>query len=399
MVFRPKIRKVLTLLFGCSWVLLLLWEFPAVRIAVSSSLIRWSGDASVLDPTLPISRFAPEQALVPVERHLLDHPRFSPVEIHGHLFKLTPEKVKAVSAGLDRTGTRLFVDLALTTVTPEQYGELRRLTRSEPRIIHFPGLNWEHAKNDDFDGIVHDLEAIVKQGGVRGIKIWKNFGLDVKAEDERFLAVKTKNGKLLAIDDPRLDGVWDLCSKHHLIVGMHTADPPSFFRLPDAHNERYLELIRHPDWSFFNSPPFEELLAARERLYRRRRDLTFIGQHFAELAHNLKEASRLLDENPNVYLDIAQRIDELGRQPYAARRFLIKYQDRILYGTDGAPDYEKARIYWRFLETDDEYFDYHPPHKPKKGVWKIYGLGLPESVLKKIYFQNAERLLSRAGRG
>ncbi|MBI3395527.1 MAG: amidohydrolase family protein, partial [Spirochaetia bacterium] len=136
-----------------------------------------------------------------------------------------------------------------------------------------------------------------------------------------------------------------------------------------------------------------DLLAERESMFKRRPDVIFVSLHFGELAHDLKKAGALLDHCPNVYFDIAQRIDELGRQPRAAREFLLRYQDRILYGIDGPPDLEKARIYWRFLETTDEYFDYFPPYKPRKGLWTISGVGLPPSVLKKLYYDNAARLL------
>ena len=131
----------------------------------------------------------------------------------------------------------------------------------------------------------------------------------------------------------------------------------------------------------------------RDRLFTRRKDVTFVALHFGEFAHDLSRAQDLLDRHPNVYVDIAQRIDELGRQPRAAREFLIKNQNRILYGTDGLPDPEKLKIYWRFLETDDEYFDYFPAGTNRKGVWKIYGVKLPPDVLRKIYYSNAARLL------
>lgn len=378
-----RIERIKNFLIGAlivSNLVLALNSIPSVRLGIHDLLVRWTGSASLIDRDLALPLFDPEEILVRTASFAPKGEAMANIEIHGHIFdRFDPEKF---SAGLDRNHTRLFVNLALRTVTADQYKKLLEMTASEKRIIHFPGLNWEHTALDRFDLIASDLEAIAKMGA-RGIKIWKNLGLEVRRAD----------GSLLRLDDPALDPVWDVCRRYRLLVGIHTADPPAFFLPPDSKNERIIELMRRPEWSFTNGPGFDELIEQRDRLFKRRRDVTFIAQHFGELAHDLNRAARLLDENPNVYLDIAQRIDELGRQPFAARRFLILHQDRILFGTDGLPDPEKTTIYNRFLESADEYFDYHPAHKPKKGLWKIYGLQLPEGVMKKIYFDNAAKLL------
>jgi predicted TIM-barrel fold metal-dependent hydrolase len=329
-----------------------------------------------------LSTFEPRSELI-TEEHVLTKPLFPVIEFHGHIFKEFNKE--SFFKELNKNHAEYFINLALRTVTKEDFVKLLDKTGNDKRILHFPGLNWEKTKTDDYKGMANDLEEIVKMGNVKGIKLWKDFGLKHRK----------KNGKLIRMDDPDLDPVWDVCEKYNLLVAMHTADPPAFFREVDRHNERLPELSRHSDWSFTGGdlPSFQDLLDQRDRLFKRKPRIRFIAQHFGELAHDLNQASRMLDTNPSVWVDMAQRIDELGRQPGASRAFIIKYQNRILYGTDGMPDYEKARVYWRFLETKDEYFDYHPLHKPKKGIWKIYGLGLPETVLRKIYYNNSVKLL------
>ncbi|MCE9599250.1 MAG: amidohydrolase family protein [Spirochaetia bacterium] len=385
-------RKILIWILGISYVFLFLWAFAPIRQTIKLSVLSMFGAARSKFSSVPediyLSSFQPTPELVPVSVTEPARPKFDVIEFHGHLFADRfggpPEDL---AAQMQKGGIKYFIDLALFTSTLKEYQKLVEKTHQD-NVIHFVGFNWKHlreAKTDDFGvGMAKDLEEIAK-AGVRGVKLWKNFGL----------IEKTPDGKLLAMDDPRLDPVWDVCAKYKLLVAIHTADPPAFFRPVNQFNERFDELGRRPEWSFDSPdlPKLDEILAQRERLFKRRKDVTFVALHFGELAHNLKRAASLLDTNPNVSLDIAQRIDELGRQPFAAREFLIKYQDRILFGTDGLPDYKKIKIYWRFLETSDEYFDYYPAGGNRKGVWKIYGVHLPDPVLKKIYYTNAARLL------
>jgi predicted TIM-barrel fold metal-dependent hydrolase len=173
----------------------------------------------------------------------------------------------------------------------------------------------------------------------------------------------------------------------------HTADPDAFFTPIDRFNERYEELAAHPDWSFFGSPvPKAALLEQRDHVIARHPKTTFVCAHLAESSENLAYVANLLDRNPNLYADISARAAELGRQPYTARKFLLKYADRILFGADLLPDAEMYRLYYRFLETADEYFDY-PSHASRQGRWSIYGIFLPDEVLRKIYRENALKLL------
>lgn len=384
-MLQSKWKKIGIGVFVLSWFVLLLLTFSSVRVYLRVQLIHLLGFHSGEMPdeyaeTIPVQSFRPEQQLVPVNPEIIEQPAYPVVEIHGHLFGTNQDKLREM---MKRSNTRLFIDQALRTNTLEKFKEHRKNFPDE-KVLIFAGLNWERSGPDFAAKMADDLEEIAKDGKIKGIKVWKDFGL-----------YRAPNGKLLTIDSLEMKPVWDVVAKYNLIVAMHTADPPAFFEPINGKNERFIELSRHPDWSFKGEsyPSFEELLKQRENLYKRRRDIRFIGQHFAELGHNLKEADRLMSENPNVWLDTAQRIDELGRQPRAAREFFLKYQDRILYGTDGTPKMKKIQIYWRFFETDDESFAYHPPEKPPKGLWKISGIDLPESVLRKVYYKNAIDLL------
>jgi predicted TIM-barrel fold metal-dependent hydrolase len=172
------------------------------------------------------------------------------------------------------------------------------------------------------------------------------------------------------------------------------SDPKAFFTPVDQYNERYDELGQHPDWSFYGDefPSKNEILEARNRVIKRHPKTIFIGAHFGNLPEELEVVGQWLNTYPNFYVDIDARISELGRQPYTARKFFIKYQDRILFGTDTPCNAEAYRLYFRFLETDDEYIDPTSAHK-LQGRWMIYGLFLPDEVLEKIYNKNALKIL------
>jgi predicted TIM-barrel fold metal-dependent hydrolase len=196
------------------------------------------------------------------------------------------------------------------------------------------------------------------------------------------------------IDDERFAPIFEFCGEHSFPVMFHTADPTAFFHAIDASNERYEELAAHPDWSFFSSPVSKrQLLNQRDHVIRRHPKTTFVGAHCAELGEDLGLLGSLLDELPNLHIDFSARTPELGRQPYSARELFLKYSDRILFGTDLLPNVEMYQLYYRFLETADEYFEY-PSHASRQGRWNIYGIFLPDDVLLKVYRENALKLLT-----
>ncbi|MEM6689307.1 MAG: amidohydrolase family protein, partial [Planctomycetota bacterium] len=226
-------------------------------------------------------------------------------------------------------------------------------------------------------------EAVAE--GASGLKIFKRFGLGYRNPD----------GSLIQIDDRRWDPIWKACGELKIPVIIHTSDPAAFFEPVDKNNERYEELTRHPDWSFAGDefPSRMELLEARNRVIARNPKTNFIGAHVANHSEDLQVVSRWLDKFPNLYIEPASRISELGRQPFTARKFLIKYADRLMFGTDGPWPETRLKIYWRFFETRDQYFDYSEKSPPPQGLWRIYGVDLPEDVLRKLYHENAKRLI------
>ena len=220
--------------------------------------------------------------------------------------------------------------------------------------------------------------------GAKGLKFHKSLGLGYRYKD----------GKYLMPDDAKMDPIYETCGKYHRPIMIHTADPAAFFTPLDKDNERWHELNQHPDWLFYGKdyPKREELLDAFIHAVAKHPRTTFIGAHFGNNAEDVAKVAQWLDKYPNLVIDIDARISELGRQPYTARKFLIKYQDRVMFGTDTTCRREAYRIYYRFLETDDEYFDCAASHH-LQGFWMIYGVFLPKDVLEKIYCKNAERLL------
>ncbi len=224
-----------------------------------------------------------------------------------------------------------------------------------------------------------------KGKGISGLKVFKRLGLDYRDEF----------GKLIAIDDPKLDPIWRVCGELGLPVLIHSGDPPAFFQPLGPENERWEEISRHPDWHFYGKdfPSYDELMAARNRLLERHPGTRFIGAHMASSSEDLAQLSRWMDDYPNLFVDPASRISELGRQPYTSRDFFIKYADRILFGTDGPWPENRVSLYWRFLETKDEYFPYSEKAFPPQGFWQIYGIDLPDDVLRKVYSDNATRII------
>ncbi len=263
-------------------------------------------------------------------------------------------------------------------------------TKAPQRFRIFGGIDWSQwpVRGDGFiEWAVRRLMAQA-QAGAQGLKIWKSFGLHVRDEQDH----------LVRIDDPRLDPIWGTAGSVGLPVVIHIADPVAFFDPLDEHNERWEELGLHPGWAFTSPPfpPFMQLLDAFRSLVGRHPATTFIGAHVGCYGENLEWVGRMLDECPNYHVDLSARIGELGRQPYAARKFLIQYQDRVLFGSDMGPDLEAYRLAYRVLETDDEYFNYSVGDVPQQGRWHINGVYLPDEVLMKIYAGNARRVLGES---
>jgi predicted TIM-barrel fold metal-dependent hydrolase len=324
-----------------------------------------------------------------LESHEPLRARFPAINIHAHFAKLpvTPAELFAI---LDSSGVSKVVNL------DGKEADIQQLRSDfKGRMIVFRHLWFPVGtiKDSYFDTTVARIARAVP-AGARGVKIWKNLGLHTR----------DSTGKLVHIDDPRMDPVYDKAGELHVPVMMHVGDALAIFEPLDGHNERFEQLRGGYAWSIAgqeiadpDAPSQQELVAQFARAVGKHPGTTFIGAHILFMGADLPALARLLDEHPNLYVEFCAEVPELGREPYSARAFFIKYQDRIMFGTDG-PGHKyigtrNYRAYFRFLETYDEYFDYPFRELTDGGRWKIYGLGLPDSVLRKVYATNAEKVI------
>lgn len=347
---------------------------------------------------IPLDEFRPQPRLR-VPQHLLEKASFPVVDVHthfGHRLRGSREQLDDFVRVMDRN--QIAVCVSLDGLLPDGFAEQRDYlwTSYRDRFVIFVNIDWQGRaaatdwaewachQSDFVHHVVRQLEEAAQQGA-SGLKIFKQFGLNYRNPD----------GSLMKIDDPRWDPIWQACGRLKLPVIMHTADPSAFFQPINPQNERLEELHRHPDWSFHGDkfPSREELLEARNRIVARHPETTFFAAHLGNDGEDLEQVAQWLRDYPNLYVEIASRISELGRQPYTARQFLIDHADRVLFGTDGPWPETRVRLYWRFLETYDEYFPYSEKPFPPQGFWNIYGVGLPADVLEKIYYRNAARLI------
>lgn len=311
-------------------------------------------------------------------------PKFPVIDIHNHLrdHDMTEEYLKQ----MDESGVWKTVSLDGRSENDYYKEHIERLhSVSKERFIVFFTPDFSKIDDPDFGrNEAEKLEDAVNRG-CRGMKIFKSLGL----------TLKDSSGNIVPVDDPRIDPIWAKCGELGIPVIIHVSDPKAFFTPLDRYNERYDELGAHPDWSFYGDeyPEKEDILTQRNRVFERHPETTFIATHMANLPEELGRVSMWLEKFPNMYVDINARISELGRQPYTARKFFIKYQDRILFGTDTPSNSEAYRVYYRFLETDDEYIDSSPSHH-RQGRWMIYGVFLPDEVLEKIYNKNALKVFA-----
>lgn len=328
-----------------------------------------------------------------VHQTVIDKPKFPVIDAHNHLSATfggnwINRPLSELLSAMDEAGIASLVDLDGFENEEVFEDHLKKLKEKAPeRFRVYTGPNyskWADEKNNFGEYAAQQLRAQV-QRGAQGLKIWKDLGAHVRDQ----------HGKLVQVDDERLDPLWQTAAELHLPVTIHFADPIAFYKPLDESNERWDELHAHPDWYFpaESYRPFQALYADFTRLLSRHPETTFIGAHVGCYAENLEAVDQTLAQFPNYNVDVSERISELGRQPYTARDFLIKNADRVLFGLDRPVNPQEYRCYYRFFETRDEYFDYSSTELYRQGHWKIYGVGLPDEVLKKIYYLNAERLL------
>lgn len=324
--------------------------------------------------------YNPKSSLV-VKEHAVPRARFPFVDVHSHQRRLSPADVDKLVREMDALNMQVMVNLSGGTGDRLKQTITAMKGRYPNRFVVFANLSTDDLNEPGFgQRAAARLEADVRNGA-QGLKIYKNFGMDLKYAD----------GRRVPVDDPAFDPVWEACARLGIPVLIHTGEPSVFFDPVDLTNERLLELTqfprraRPPD----KYPSFEDLMAERDRMIAKHRKTTFILAHFAYHANDLARLGRLLDRYPNVYVEVAAILAELGRQPYSTHDFMVRYQDRVLFGKD---IYEPSEYpyYFRSFETCDEYFEYY---RRRHAFWRIYGFGLPDDVLRKIYYANALRLI------
>jgi predicted TIM-barrel fold metal-dependent hydrolase len=319
------------------------------------------------------------------------------VDAHNHLGRWLSEwigdpgawtvpDVPALLDAMDSCNVRSIVNLD-GRWGEELVANLDRYDRAYPgRFATICHVDLSTAAGPGFGERAADSLRASVEAGARGLKVWKDLGLQVR--DDR--------GELVLPDDARLGPVWDVAAERTIPVFIHTADPIAFFDPVDERNERLEQLLAHPEWSFADPsyPRFERLMDALESLVAGRPETTFVGVHVGGSAEDLGRVGRLLDTYPNFHVDLAARVAELGRQPRAARDLIVRHPDRVLFGIDEFPPArENYAIYFRFLETADEHFPHSTEEVPLMGRWAISGLELPDDVLRRVYADNARRIV------
>ncbi len=329
---------------------------------------------------MSFEEYNPKSTLV-VPGHEIKRAKYPFIDIHSHQRNMSAQSLKNLVADMDALNEGVMVNLS--------GGSGNELAKSVENIAENYPNRFVVFANVDFDGAgkpgwtertVAQLEADIKKGA-RGLKVFKSLGLRNLDSD----------GKRLAVDDARLDPIWAKCGELGVPVLIHSADPKSFWDDMNSDNERWLELKTHSrrKRSDTDPAPWQQIIDEQHRMFKKHPKTKFINAHMGWYANDLQQLGKFLDEIPNMYVGIAAVIAELGRQPQNARAFFIKYQDRILFGKDSWKP-EEFPTYFRVLETNDEYFPYY---KKYHAFWAMYGLNLPDEVLKKVYYKNALSLV------
>jgi predicted TIM-barrel fold metal-dependent hydrolase len=333
-------------------------------------------------PAPSILDYRPKSTLVTAE-HLVPRAKFPAIDYHGHPQDLifSAQGLAQLKTALDALNVRMMV--SADDLSGDQLRKALDAVRASPmkdRVRILAGIDFSNVGPGWADKAIKQLDADIAAGAVGVGELPKFLGLRYRKPD----------GSRLRIDDPDLDPIWEECAKLGIPVFIHTADPEEFFKSIDLTNERWLELSlfpgrRYPQDQF---PSFDELMKERDNLFRRHPKTTFVAAHMGWHANDLGRLGKLLDDYPNVYTEVGAVLYDIGRQPHAAHDFFVKYQDRILFGKDSFQP-EEYPYYWRVFETRDEYFDYYRHYH---AFWKLYGIDLPDNVLRKVYYQNALRI-------
>ena len=339
---------------------------------------------------LTFEEYEPKSTLV-VPEHLLKRAKFPFIDVHNHQFEMSKkEKVTELVGEMDELNMRILVNLSGRGFGGDEaasdktlYGQIENTQQNFPnRFVIFTNVDFSKISEKGWtEKAVAKLVDDVKNHGAKGLKVYKSLGFNVR-----------DNGKIVPVNDPRIDAIWAKCGELGIPVIIHTADPAPFWQPMNGFNERWLELKTHAGRKRDASKgdfSFEQLMEQQHDIFRKNPKTTFINAHMGWYPNDLQKLDSLMDVFPNMYAEIGAVIAELGRQPRAAKKFFEKRQDRILFGKDSYVP-EEYMTYFRVLETEDEYFPYH---KKYHAFWRMYGLGLSDEVLKKVYYKNAIKII------
>ncbi|MFT5050512.1 MAG: putative TIM-barrel fold metal-dependent hydrolase [Chlamydiales bacterium] len=352
----------------------------AVLCACHTAAPEVSETPTVIDYDPPSSLVVPETVVT--------HAKFPFVDVHNHQWQMPTQDLDLLVDDMDALNMAVMVNLSGRVDDSEEFlrGALANVASSQPaRFLVFTNISFEGIDDPDWGTRTASQLAEDVAAGAAGLKIYKSLGMSVVDD----------SGQRVRVDDERIDPIWRMCAQLDVPVLIHSADPAQFWQPWDGQNERWYELYQKPgrkqDPTRFT---WEEVMAEQHRVFARHPGTTFINAHLGWLANDLEQLGGLLDRYPNVYTEIGAVLAELGRQPRFARAWLERYQDRVLFGKDAwAPD--EYHVYFRVLETADEYFDYY---RRRHAFWKMYGLNLGDKVLRKLYYKNALRLFPKLDR-
>ena len=367
---------------GRRWALVAAGVAALAGVVVASALEAQRSRRRTGETALTVEEYTPRSTLV-VDAHTVPRARFPVVDVHSHHWPgFTASRWRAVVDEMDALNLQVLVNLSGGSGRTLERGLATIAGSPHPdRMVFFTSLEFRGGVRPGFGArAAAQLERDVAAGAV-GLKFFKNFGIDVRDAE----------GRRVAVDDPELDPVFETAGRLGIPVLMHVGEPQEFYEPVDRFNERWLELTLLPDRRLpaGRYPGFETMIAERDRLYARHPGTTFIAAHMGWHANDLGRLGALLDRLPNVVVETGAILYELGRQPRAARAFFIEHQDRVLFGKDRfAPD--EFPYYWRTFETADEYFEYYRRYH---AFWRLYGMDLPDDVLRKVYYGNALRVV------
>jgi predicted TIM-barrel fold metal-dependent hydrolase len=357
------------------------WVLIPISILVFLGAVYWLiGKIQYRLNVMDVEEYQPISTLK-VPEHLLTRSKFPFVDVHNHQWTMPVQDLDKLVKEMDSLNMGVMVNLSGFRGKYLEWS-LDNVNNHYPnRFVLFLNINFESLDDDGWPNeTLQMMEEAVKQG-VRGLKVYKGLGLTDKDNE----------GRRIAVDDSRLDPIWAKCGELGIPVLIHSGEPNSFWNPKDKHNERWLELKQEPDRyrSPDKYPTFEQVMAEQHHVFKKHPETKFIDAHLGWFGNDLDRLGKLLDEMPNVYTELGAVLAELGRQPRNARAWMIRYQDRVMMGKD-TYKMEEYYTYFRVLETDDEYFDYY---RKRHAHWKMYGLALPDSVLRKVYFENALKVI------